>query len=170
MQVEKNIIIDDLMERVNASPFMLVTDFTGLTVGQFEELRVRLEGVSSKIYVTKNSYIKRVIKDADLPEGLTDCLAGQSAIVTGEEDVCGAAKVLKNFEKEFERPSVKMGVLDGKLLSQAEIGQIADLPSREQLLGQLLGLLQAPATSLARLLNEPGAQIARAMQAHVDKG
>jgi ribosomal protein L10 len=62
MQVEKNIIIDDLMERVNVSPFMLVTDFTGLTVGQFEELRVRLEGVSSKIHVTKNSYIKRVTK------------------------------------------------------------------------------------------------------------
>lgn len=170
MQVEKNIIIDDLMERVNASPFMLVTDFTGLTVGQFEELRVRLEGAGSKIHVTKNSYIKRVIKDASLPEGLADCLKGQSAIVTGEEDVCGAAKALKNFKKEFERPSVKMGVLDGKLLTEADIEQIADLPSREQLLGQLLGLLQAPATSLARLLNEPGAQIARAMQAHVDKG
>lgn len=170
MQVEKNIIIDDLMERVNASPFMLVTDFTGLTVSQFEELRVRLEGAGSRIHVTKNSYIKRVIKDASLPEELADCLKGQSAIVTGEEDVCGAAKVLKNFHKEFERPTVKMGVLDGKLLSDKDVAQIADLPSREQLLGQLLGLLQAPATNLARLINEPGSQVARAMQAHVDKG
>ena len=170
MQVEKKTIIDDLMERVNASPFMLITDFSGLTVAQFEELRTRLEGVQSKIHVTKNSYIKRVIKEASLPEGLAECLTGQTAMVTGDEDVCGAAKVLKNFEQEFERPSVKMGVLDGKLLTQAEVKQIADLPSREQLLGQLLGLLQAPATNLARLLNEPGAQIARAMQAHVDKG
>ena len=170
MQVEKNIIIDDLMERVNASPFMLIADFTGLTVGQFEELRVRLEDAGSKIHVTKNSYIKRVVKDASLPEGLADCLTGQSAIVTGAEDVCAAAKVLKNFKKEFERPSVKMGVLDGKLLTEADVEQIAGLPSRDQLLGQLLGLLQAPATSLARLLNEPGSQIARVMQAHVDKG
>lgn len=170
MQVEKNIIIDDLMERVNASPFMLVADFTGLTVSQFEELRVRLEAAGSKIYVTKNSYIKRVIKDASLPEGLAECLTGQSAIVTGEEDVCGAAKVLKNFHKEFTRPSVKMGVLDGKLLTDKDIAQIADLPSREQLLSQLLGLLQAPATNLARLLNEPGSQLARVMQANVDKG
>ena len=131
---------------------------------------MRLADVGSRIHVTKNSYIKRVIKEASLPEGLADCLAGQSAIVTGVEDVCGAAKVLKNFKKEFERPSVKMGVLDGKLLTEADIEQIADLPSREQLLSQLLGLLQAPATNLARLLNEPGAQIARAMQAHVDKG
>ena len=149
---------------------MLIADFTGLTVGQFEELRVRLEDAGSKIHVTKNSYIKRVVKDASLPEGLADCLTGQSAIVTGAEDVCAAAKVLKNFKKEFERPSVKMGVLDGKLLTEADVEQIAGLPSRDQLLGQLLGLLQAPATSLARLLNEPGSHIARAMQAHVYKG
>ena len=97
-------------------------------------------------------------------------MQGQTAIVTGEEDVCGAAKILKNFHKEFERPVIKMGVLDGKLMTEAEVNQLADLPSKDQLLGQLLGLLQAPATNLARLLNEPGAQIARAMQAHVDKG
>ncbi len=170
MQVEKKTIIDDLLERVNASPFMIVTDYNGLTVSQFEELRTRLAGVGSSIHVTKNSYIKRVIKESDLPEGLAECLQGQTAIVTGEEDVCGAAKIVKNFHKEFTRPLIKMGVLDGKLMSEAEVNQLADLPSKDQLLGQLLGLLQAPATNLARLLNEPGAQIARAMQAHVDKG
>lgn len=170
MQIEKKTIIDDLLARVNGSPFMIVTDFSGLTVSQFEELRTRLDGVKSAIHVTKNSYIKRVIKEADLPEGLSDGLAGQTAIVTGEEDVCGAAKILKNFYKEFERPTIRVGVLDGKLMTDAEVNQLADLPSREQLLGQLLGLLQAPATNLARLLNEPGAQVARAMQAHVDKG
>jgi large subunit ribosomal protein L10 len=170
MQIEKKTIIDDLLERVNGSPFLIVTDFSGLTVSQFEELRARFDGVQSRIHVTKNSYIKRVIKEADLPEGLSDCLSGQTAIVTGEEDVCGAAKILKNFNKEFGRPAIKMGVLDGKLMSEAEVNQLADLPSREQLLAQLLGLLQAPATNLARLLNEPGSQVARVMQAHIDKG
>ena len=170
MQVEKKIIIDDLLARVNESPFMLVADFSGLKVSEFETLRVRLRDVASRIHVTKNSYIKRLIKEADLPEGLADCLKGQTAVVTGEEDVCGAAKILKNFKKDFKRPSVKMGVLDGKLLSEADVDQLAELPSKEQLLGQLLGLLQAPATNLARLLNEPGSRLARVMQAHVDKG
>ncbi len=170
MQIEKKTIIDDLLERVNGSPFLLVADFSGLTVSQFEELRTRLEQAGSRIHVTKNSYVKRVIKEAELPEGLAECLTGQTAVVTGEEDVCAAAKTLKNFHKEFSRPTMKMGVLDGKLLTDQEVNQLADLPSKEQLLGQLLGLLQAPATNLARLLNEPGAQIARAMQAHVDKG
>lgn len=170
MQIEKKTIIDDLLDRVNGSPFLIVTDFSGLTVSQFEELRTRLDGVKTQIHVTKNSYIKRVIKEAELPEGLVECLSGQTAIVTGEEDVCGAAKIIKNFRKEFERPNIKMGVLDGKLMSDAEVNQLADLPSREQLLAQLLGLLQAPATNLARLINEPGSQVARVMQAHVDKG
>lgn len=170
MQIEKKTIVDDLLSKVNASPFLLVTDYNRLTVGQFEELRNRLASVGARIHVTKNSYVKRVIKEADLPEGLAESLTGQTAVVTGEEDVCGAAKILKNFHEEFERPTVKMGVLDGKLMSEAEVAQLADLPSKDQLLGQLLGLLQAPATNLARLLNEPGTQIARAMQAHVDKG
>ena len=170
MQIEKKTIIDDLLSQVNASPFLLVADYNRLTVSQFEELRNRLASVGSRIHVSKNSYVKRIIKEADLPEGLAESLTGQTAIVTGEEDVCGAAKILKNFKKEFERPSVRMGVLDGKLMSEAEVDQLAELPSREQLLSQLLGLINQPATSLARLLNEPGSQIARAMQAHVDKG
>ncbi|MFT5189570.1 MAG: large subunit ribosomal protein L10 [Verrucomicrobiales bacterium] len=170
MQVEKKIIVDDLLERVNGSPFALITDFSGLKVSEFEELRTRLEKAGSAIYVTKNSYIKRVIKEANLPEGLTECLTGQTAIVVGEEDVCSAAKILKNFKKEFTRPTVKMGVLDGKLMSEAEVDQLADLPSREALLSQLLGLIQRPATDLVRLLNEPGTQIARVLQANIDKG
>ena len=109
MQVEKKTIIDDLLERVNASPFVIVTDYNGLTVSQFEELRTRLDGAGSRIHVTKNSYIKRVIKDSDLPEGLAECLQGQTAIVTGEEDVCGAAKIVKNFHKEFSRPDDQDG-------------------------------------------------------------
>lgn len=169
MQEEKKIIIDDLLGRVNASPFVIVTDFNGLLVSQFEELRTRLSGVNSVIHVTKNTYIRRVVKEADLPDGLAESLTGQTAIVTGEEDVCGAAKILKNFHKEFNRPVIKMGVLDGKLMSDADVNQLADLPSREQLLSQLLGLIQAPATNLVRLLNEPGSQLARVMQAHLDK-
>ena len=170
MQIEKKTIVDELLKRVNGSPFTLLVDFGGLTVGQFEELRRRLATAESRIQVTKNSYLRQAVNEADLPDGLAECLTGQTAIVTGEEDVCGAAKTLKNFKREFGRPSMKLGVLDGKLLTESYVNQLADLPSREQLLGQLLGLMQAPATNLARLLNEPGSQIARAMQAHVDKG
>ena len=63
-----------------------------------------------------------------------------------------------------------MGVLDGKLMSEEEVAKLADLPSKDQLLGQLLGLINQPATLLTRLGNEPGTQVARVMQANIDKG
>lgn len=169
MQIEKTSIINDLLNRVNNSPFLLVADFTGLTVKQFEALRTRLGAVGSQIHVTKNSYVKRVVQEVGLPEQLTGSLAGQNAVVTGDSDVCGAAKVLKEFTKEFNKLRVKVGALEGKALDEVEVAKLADLPSREVLLSQVLGLLNAPATNLVRLINEPGSRLARVMKAHVDK-
>ncbi len=90
-------------------------------------------------------------------------------VVTGAQDVCAAAKVVKNFSDEFKKPEIKGGVLDGALLDAAGIKALADLPSREVLLAQLLGVLQAPASKLVRTLNEPAASLARVLQAKADK-
>jgi large subunit ribosomal protein L10 len=68
------------------------------------------------------------------------------------KDICATAKILKNFTAEFEKPVMKVGVLEGSLLDAATIKTLADLPSREVLLSQLLGVLQAPASALARVL------------------
>ena len=85
--------------------------------------------------------------------------------MTGESDVCGAAKTLKNFVKEFSKPEVKTGILDGDVLDSAQITALADLPSREVILSQLLAVINAPATQLARVLNEPATSLARVIQA-----
>ena len=169
MKELKQVIIDELLERINESPFMLVTDYTGLTVPHFAELRDRLQKAGSQCHVVKNSYVKRAAKDASLPEELSDALAGQTAVVTGEEDITAAAKVLKDFAKEFDKLSVKAGVLDGKLLSAEQVQELADVPPREVLFAQLLGVIQAPATKLAQLLNEPGGKTARLMKAYSEK-
>jgi large subunit ribosomal protein L10 len=101
---------------------------------------------------------------------LGDVLVGQTAVVTGAQDVCAAAKVMKNFSDEFKKPEIKGGVLDGALLDPAGIKALADLPSREVLLATLLGVLQAPASKLVRTLNEPAASLARVLQAKADQG
>lgn len=170
MQAEKTILIKDLLDRVNASPFLLVADYNGLTVAQFSELRKRLREAGSKMHVSKNTYIKKVLKEANLPDGLSACLVGQTAIVTGDKEVTAAAKILKTFASEFSRPKLKMGSLDGRLLSAAQVQALADLPSREVIFSQLLGLLQTPAINLVRLINEPGARTARVVKAWADKG
>lgn len=152
MKAEKTLLIDDLLKRVNASPFLLVVDYTGLTVDKFAELRKRLRGVSAEIHVFKNNLVKKAAEKAGFPGELGDHLSGQSAYVTGVKEIFATAKILKNFAAEFEKPVMKVGVLDGKLLDVATIKALADLPSREVLYSQLLGVLQAPGSALARAL------------------
>lgn len=169
MNADKKIIIDELLEQLNSSPFVLVVEYGGLTVGQFGELRNRLSDVKAACSVAKNTYVKRAASEAKLPEGLAEFLAGQTAIITGESDVAAAAKVLKNFNAEFGKPEIKAGTLDGTLLDEAGVRAIADLPSREQLLAKLLGLFNQPATMLARILNEPGTALARVLKAKAEQ-
>ncbi len=152
MKALKSLLIEDVLRRVNASPFLLVVDYTGLTVVKFAELRKRLSGVGAEIHVFKNNLVKKAAEQAGYPGELGAHLTGQSAYVTGVKDVCATAKVLKNFAAEFEKPQMKVGVLDGSLLDVNSIKTLADLPSREVLLSQLLGVLQAPASALARVL------------------
>lgn len=169
MKAEKTELIEHLVKRVNASPFLFVVDYTGLTVPGWEELRKRLRGVGAEIHVFKNTFVKVAAEKAGYPAEIGTALTGQTAVVTGDKDVCAAAKVMKTFAKEFEKPKLKAGVLDGSLLTVAGINSLADLPSKEVLQSQLLGVLQAPASKLVRLLNEPAASLARVIKAKADR-
>jgi large subunit ribosomal protein L10 len=164
MNPDKKYIIDELFERVNSSPFVLVVDYTGMTVPEFDELRTRLTENGSECHVAKNTYMRKAIANAELPD-ISEHLLGQTAFVTGESDVCGAAKTIKSFVKEFKKPEVKTGILDGDILDAAQIEALADLPSREVLLATLLGTINAPASQLVRTLNEPAASLARVIKA-----
>jgi len=165
MKEEKQVLIDELLERINSSPFLVIADYTGLTVPDFKELRDKLSESGSEFHVYKNSFLKRAGRDAELPEEIEASLSGQTAIVTGESDVCAAAKVLSQMEKASGKPQMKMGVLDGKVIEQEELKALADLPPREVLLAKLLGLLQTPAQQLAQVLNEPASSLARVIGA-----
>ena len=116
----------------------------------------------------KNSYLRLAAKGAGLPD--LGELKGQNAIIIGDKDVAAAAKVLKNFTAEFKKPTIRTGVVDRLIVSSEQIQAIADLPSRDVLLSQLLGVLSAPASKLVRLLNEPASQLARVLQAKADQG
>ena len=152
MNAEKTLLIEDVLRRVNASPFLLVVDYTGLKVDKFAELRKRLGAVGAEIHVFKNNLVRKAAEKAGYPDDLSTHLTGQSAFVTGVKELFATAKIMKNFAAEFEKPVMKAGVLDGKLLDVATIKALADLPSREVLYSMLLGVLQAPGSALARAL------------------
>ena len=169
MRAEKKFINEEYVARLNRSPFFIVVDYRGTTVGQFTELRKRLHKVGSELHVVKNSIFRIAAKEAGVAD-LAGSLAGQLAVVTGDKDVSAAAKIIKTFQSEFDKPKLQFGFLNSKRLEQADVIALADLPSLDVLRGKLLGTLQAPASTLVRLLNTPASQMARVLQARVDKG
>jgi large subunit ribosomal protein L10 len=169
MRPEKASIVSDLSEKLNRSPFLLVTDYQHMKVDQFGELRNRLAPAGAEVRVVKNSFLKRAMANSGMPD-VADKLTGQTAIVMGENDVAPVAKILKLFTAEFKIATLKIGVVDKAVLSTSDVEALAELPAREILLAQLLGLLQAPATRLVRILNEPAAAFARLLAAKGDKG
>lgn len=151
MNPDKKIIIDSLLDRVNASPYLIVIDYTGLTVQQFTELRNRLGAGGASCTVAKNSYMRKALAEAGLPDIGAD-LVGQMAYVMGTSEVFAAAKAIKNFEKEFKKPEMKIGILGNAVLDADKLKAIADIPSREAVLSQLLGTILEPATRIARVV------------------
>jgi large subunit ribosomal protein L10 len=168
MRPEKASIVEGLLARLQQSPYLIVTDYHGLKVDQFSELRTRLAGVGARYTVVKNTFLNRASREAGFPD-LGDSLNGQTAIVTGDKDVSAAAKVLRTFAAESKKLSVRAGVVEKSLFTDKQIDALADLPSKEVLQAQLLGLLQTPATRLLQTLNEPASSLARLLQAHVEK-
>jgi large subunit ribosomal protein L10 len=169
MRPEKASIVSDLSEKLNRSPFLLVTDYQRMKVDQFGELRNRLAPAGAEVRVVKNSFLTRAMADSGMPD-VGDKLTGQTAIVMGEKDVAPVAKILKMFAAEFKIAALKIGVVDKEILSTSDVEALAELPSRDILLAKLLGLFQAPATQLVRVLNEPASAFARLLKAKADKG
>jgi large subunit ribosomal protein L10 len=169
MRPEKANIVSDLSAKLKESLFVLVADYQRMKVDQFSELRNRLAPAGAEIHVIKNSFLKRAIADSGLPN-VGDNLTGQTAIVTGSKDVAPVAKILKTFATEFKIATLKIGIVDKAILPSKDVEAMADLPTREVLLAQLLGLLVSPATRLVRLLNEPASSLARLLNAKAGEG
>jgi large subunit ribosomal protein L10 len=169
MRAEKQNISAEYINRLNASPFFIVVDYQGLKVGPITELRKRLGKAGAEMHVVKNSIFRIAAKEAGVAD-LTGTLAGQLAVVTGRQDVSAAAKVLKTFSSEFEKPKLKFGYLNNQRLESKDLLTLADLPSLDVLRAKLLGLFNTPATNLVRILNTPATQLARVLKAKAEKG
>lgn len=168
MRPEKQSLTQEYLRRLNSSPFFIVVNYTGLKVGPMTELRKRLGKTGAELHVVKNSVFRLAAKEANIGD-LEGSLAGQLAVVTGVKDISAAAKVVKTFAAEFEKPKMQFGFLGNDRLDQAQLMTLADLPSLEVLRGQFLGVLQAPATKLVRLINTPATQLARVLKAKTEK-
>jgi large subunit ribosomal protein L10 len=153
MNPDKKIIIDALQEQVNNSPYVIVIDYTGMTVPQFSELRNRLSAAGAECHVAKNTYLRQAMAEAGLPD-ISESLVGQTAFISGQSEIFSAAKAISNFEKEFKKPSMKVGVLGGQILDSEKLKAISSIISRESVLSQLLGTINEPGSRIARVIKK----------------
>ena len=151
-KTERQATVESLTQLLKGSPDVYVTDFSGLNVLRMTELRRRLRVAGVEYVVVKNTLAQRAFA-ANGVHALDDHLAGPTGLVLAGADALAGAKVLTEFAREFERPAIKIGLLDGKPVTPDQVKRLADLPPREVLLGQLAGYLQAPLAQLAGVMN-----------------
>lgn len=164
---EKVAAVAEITAEFRDASAMVVTEYRGLTMSQITKLRRSL-GNDVNYTVAKNTLVKRAAADAGV-EGLDDLLVGPTAIAFVSGEPVDAAKALREFGRDNRALVIKGGYMEGRALSAAEIDQLADLDSREVLLGKLAGAMKGNLAKAAGLFAAPASQIARLAQALQDK-
>ncbi|MCC6611366.1 MAG: 50S ribosomal protein L10 [Burkholderiales bacterium] len=160
---EKKAAVAEISARIAQAQSVVVAEYRGLEVEGMTELRRKARASGVYLRVLKNTLARRAVKDTPF-EKLADQMAGP--LIYGiSSDPVASAKVLSDFAKANEKVVVKAGAMPGSLLSAAEVKSLATMPSREELLAQLLGTMQEPIAKLARTLNEVPARFARTLAA-----
>ncbi|HOE61168.1 MAG TPA: 50S ribosomal protein L10 [Kiritimatiellia bacterium] len=168
MRTEKVSILNEVIERVKDSDFCFVLNYGGLSVAQLTALRKELAKHDARAMVVKNTYLGRVAKEQGWAD-VSGMLTGPTAIITGRGDVAEVAKALVEFVKKNDKAAIKGANLDAAMLSAADVEALSKLPSKDAMRGILLGTLQAPATSLVRVLNAPLLNVLYALKAYEEK-
>ena len=163
-KTERQATVESLTELLKGSPNVFVTDFSGLNVLRMTELRRRLRGAGVEYVVVKNTLAQRAFA-ANGVHALDEHLAGPTGLVLSGEDALAGAKVLTAFAREFEKPAIKIGLVDGRPVTPEQVKRLADLPPREVLLAQLAGYIQAPMAQFAGVMNGLLYQMVGALEA-----
>jgi large subunit ribosomal protein L10 len=149
---DKETFVAEFRDRLDRSPVMYLTDFTGLDVKSMTVLRQTLRDAGAEYLVAKNRLVRLALSESEVPD-ITGALQGPTGVIFAYEDAVATAKALTEFAKTHgDRPVFKLGVLENKVLEPAQIDQLANLPPREVLLAQLVGAMQAPMSALAGLM------------------
>ena len=164
IRMEKEATVQEIQQKLEKSKAVILADYRGLNVQEVTELRKRLREAGIEYRVIKNTMTSRAAKAAKI-EGLDEYLSGPTAIAFGYHDVVAPAKILANFAKDHKKLELKGGILEGRVINLDMVKSLAQLPSREALLGQVAGMLQAPLRGLVTVLSGPLRNLAYATEA-----
>lgn len=153
-----------LKERLGAAKAAVLTEYRGLTVRQLSDLRKQLKATAAEYKVVKNRLARLAVKDSSL-DPLAAHLTGPTGLVLTKQDPVAVARALQAFVRTNPALTIKVGFVEGKVLQAPELKALADLPSKEALRAQLVGVLQGPLRQLVTLLTAPHRELAHVLEA-----
>lgn len=165
---DKQAIVAEVNEAAAKALSAVVSDYRGLTVDQMTRMRAKARESGVYLRVIRNTLARRAIEGTEY-ECLKETLVGPTMFAFSQEDPGSAARLLKDYAKEFEALEIKALSIGGKLLGPDEIDRVAKLPTRDEALALLMAVLQAPITKLARTLNEVPGKLVRTLAAVRDQ-
>jgi large subunit ribosomal protein L10 len=163
-RAEKREVVTALHDVFAKTGVVVVAHYAGLTVAQMTKLRSEMRSAGGKVKVAKNRLVKLALEGTDA-KGIADLLKGPTCLAFSADPIA-APKVAVKFAKANEKFVILGGTMGSTVLDAKGVSSLADLPSLDELRGKLIGLLQAPASKIARTLNEPGASLARVIGAY----
>ena len=152
MRAEKQYLISEVETHLKKSDYVILANFSKVTVADVADLRAKLAVEKAEFHVVKNSSLRVAAKALGLPE-FESALTGPTAVIVGGKNSAGVAKILKKFFDDKQKLEIKVGVLEKKIVSAADLAKIASLPSFEALRSQLLGLFSQNAAAFVRVLD-----------------
>ena len=163
-RAEKREVVTALHDVFAKTGVVVVAHYAGLTVAQMTKLRSEMRSAGGKVKVAKNRLVKLALEGTDA-KGIADLLKGPTCLAFSADPIA-APKVAVKFAKANEKFVILGGTMGSAVLDAKGVSSLADLPSLDELRGKLIGLVQAPASKIARTLNEPGASLARVIGAY----
>jgi len=163
----KNEIVKEFSEVFKTSPSVVLIEYKGLTVTELQRLRSKLKGAETELKVVKNTLLKIAAQDTEI-EQLSDKLTGPTAIAVCESDAAAAAKVFVDSAKDLPSLVIKGGIIEGNVVGFDEITAISKLPSRHEMMAQLLGALSSPMSNLLGALTQMQTKLLYALEALKD--
>lgn len=165
---DKKAIVAEVNDVASGALSAVIADYRGLTVGQMTELRKQARSQGVFLRVVRNTLARRAVEGTEF-QCLSDALVGPTILAFSLDDPGAAARLFKEYAKTHEKLEVKALAVGGTAYGPHEIDRLAKLPTREQALGMLAGVLQAPITKFARTLNDVPSKFARALAAVKDQ-
>ena len=166
---DKERVVADLVERLQASDTLIVADYRGLSMPEIDGVRTEILKHGARFTVVKNTLTKRAAEEAGVPE-LVELLDGPTAIAfVGDGDMVGVAKALSDTARQTRILSVRGGILQGKPMSADQVKDLASLPPAEVLRGQVLGAIIAPLNAIAGLINAPLQNLVGLIDARIEQ-